>query len=388
MKKAIIIGGTGIIGTQLVELLLEDPEFDKVTVFGRRSMNIVDSKLEEHIINFNAPERWCNKVKGDVLFLCLGISPKKAGSRENFFKVHYAYQYRFADIAARNEVKDCVLVSSIKSRCGQSIFYKKVKESLEKSIQQLSFQKVILAQPAQLYGIKKDRKPIETALISVAHLLNKIGLYRKNRPIYARKVAQGMIESLNFYQTPTTLSSYTLHGLSKLYSRDQEGKTLSMRPADVKDCRLISQLAEAIFPERFVDELSADQIQAVFNKMYSSQNILNQMRKGDRYYIGYKGGTPCGYVSIQQQEKIVFNLDKFYVLPCSQRDKVEKFLFQESIKEIKKINSKARIIKLHINRYNKARYFYERMGMRVIKEEEFCAGDGYYINDCVMARQL
>ena len=55
---------------------------------------------------------------------------------------------------------------------------------------------------------------------------------------------------------------------------------------------------------------------------------------------------------------------------------------------MKKTNPQASIIKLHVNRYNKARYFYERMGMKLVREENFCAGDGMYVNDCVMARLI
>lgn len=389
MKKAIIIGGTGIIGTQLVELLLDDPGFEKVTVFGRRSMNIVDPKLEEFIIDFSTPERWMDKVKGDVLFLCLGVTPKKAGSREDFFKIHYAFQYRVAEAAARNDVKECVLVPSTRNNNSPSIFYKTVKSSLENAVSRLNFKKVIVAKPAKLYGIRKDRKPQEVALIAVANLLNKLGLYHQSRPIYARKVAQGMIESVNFYQDSAVVSSYQLHGLSKLYNRDQEGKALSIRQATEDDCRLISRLAAAVFPDLYSDIIPAEQLDVMFDMLYSPQNILKQLRKeGCMYYIGYKGQLPCGYVCIEQQGKNVFNLDKFYVLPCLQGYKASKFLFQESIREVKKNNPQASIIKLHVNRYNKARYFYERMGMKLVKEENFCAGDGMYVNDCIMARQI
>ena len=68
MKTAIVIGGTGLVGAQLVDLLLNDQDFEKIKVFGRRSLNISNSKLEEHLINFSKPEDWSDLVKGDVLF--------------------------------------------------------------------------------------------------------------------------------------------------------------------------------------------------------------------------------------------------------------------------------------------------------------------------------
>lgn len=91
MKTAIIIGGTGLVGTQLVDLLLNDQEFEKIVVFGRKSLNINNQKLEEHLINFSTPEYWENLVKGDVLFSCMGTTLAKAGSKEKQYEIDFTY---------------------------------------------------------------------------------------------------------------------------------------------------------------------------------------------------------------------------------------------------------------------------------------------------------
>lgn len=50
--------------------------------------------------------------------------------------------------------------------------------------------------------------------------------------------------------------------------------------------------------------------------MYAPSNVRKQMEEeGHVYSIAYKENEPCGYVSIQQQEKDVFYLQKIYVLP-------------------------------------------------------------------------
>jgi len=80
VKTALMIGGTGLVGSQLLHQLLNDPRFDKVIAFGRRKTGQAHPKLEEHVVDFDAPESWASLVKGDVAFSSLGTTRKQAGS--------------------------------------------------------------------------------------------------------------------------------------------------------------------------------------------------------------------------------------------------------------------------------------------------------------------
>lgn len=81
MKKAIIAGATGLVGGHLLRKVLKDPFFDKVLIFTRRSNGIHDGMLTEYIVDFDRPEQWKNKVKGDILFSTMGTTLKQAGSK-------------------------------------------------------------------------------------------------------------------------------------------------------------------------------------------------------------------------------------------------------------------------------------------------------------------
>ena len=101
---ALVIGATGMVGSQLIQQLLADDRFEKIRVFSRRSLAITHPKLEEHLIDFNFPEQWRGLVRGNVLFSALGTTLSKAGSKGAQFKIDYKYQYQFAKAASENGV--------------------------------------------------------------------------------------------------------------------------------------------------------------------------------------------------------------------------------------------------------------------------------------------
>lgn len=109
--KALVLGATGAIGKDLVELLLKDPTVDRVDIFVRREVNIPSAKLVVHVVDFDHPGQWADKLSGDVLFSTLGTTIRAAGSQEAQWKVDYTYQYNAAKAARENGVPTYVLVS-------------------------------------------------------------------------------------------------------------------------------------------------------------------------------------------------------------------------------------------------------------------------------------
>lgn len=74
-------------------------------------------------------------------------------------------------------------------------------------------------------------------------------------------------------------------------------------------------MAGEVFPATYKEILSPEQLDYMMDWMYAPDNIRKQMEEeGHVYFIAYKEGKPCGYVSVQQQEKDIFHLQKIYVL--------------------------------------------------------------------------
>lgn len=192
--KAVIIGATGLVGEQLVKQLLSRSEFSEVVVFGRRETGLEHPKLREETVNFNQVENWASKVKGDVLFSCLGTTIKKAGSQENQFKIDYTFQFVTAEAAARNKVAHYVLVSSSGANANSPIFYSRMKGQLEEAVLQLPFRKITILRPSLLLGERKEKRGGEAFAQKVMPAITRY-VFRKYRPIPAATVARAMLQA-------------------------------------------------------------------------------------------------------------------------------------------------------------------------------------------------
>lgn len=63
IMKALVIGATGATGKDLVKQLLNDKDFDEVNIFVRKPVDVQNDKLKVHVVNFEKPEEWKDKVQ-------------------------------------------------------------------------------------------------------------------------------------------------------------------------------------------------------------------------------------------------------------------------------------------------------------------------------------
>lgn len=197
MKTAIIIGSTGMIGTQVLDLLLQSEQYSSVTSLVRRSTGITHPKLKEYVVDFDAPDQWDKFVQGDVLFSCMGTTLANAKSKENQFKIDYTYQFKVAEIAASNNVAEYVLISSAGANEKSGNFYLQMKGKLDHDVQNLNFKKIQILRPGQLYGVRHESRLGEKIGLKVMFAMNKIGLFKKIKPIHSRELAQAMLNVTN-----------------------------------------------------------------------------------------------------------------------------------------------------------------------------------------------
>jgi uncharacterized protein YbjT (DUF2867 family) len=212
MKKAIVIGATGMVGTQLIQLLIGNEDFSEIVTLVRRKSGVSNPKLTEYIINFDEPETWKNYVTGDVLFSTMGTTMAQVKTKKAQYDVDFNYQFTVAKIAANNGVSSYVLVSSAGANPTSKNFYLKMKGELEFAVQSLPFKTVIILQPGQLTGNRIHNRRSEKIGIIIMDGLNKLGLFKRYKPIHAFTVASAMIKAVKVKVS----SIYSLDEIFKL----------------------------------------------------------------------------------------------------------------------------------------------------------------------------
>tara|TARA_A100001015_G_scaffold184800_1_gene205658 strand:- start:288 stop:938 length:651 start_codon:yes stop_codon:yes gene_type:complete len=192
--KALVIGATGATGRELVNLLINDEEFDQVSIFVRKAPELDHEKLKTYLIDFNEIEKHKDLIKGDVLFSALGTTKKDAGGKKEQYLVDYTYQHEFARIAAINGVYNYSLVSSIGANAKSSFFYPKTKGALEEAVKKLNFRKIDIFQPPMLIRQPDLMRVGEKSGIKILNKLNKIGILKSQKPLAIKALAEKMLK--------------------------------------------------------------------------------------------------------------------------------------------------------------------------------------------------
>lgn len=155
------------------------------------------------------------------------------------------------------------------------------------------------------------------------------------------------------------------------------------RFANTSDIPLIQESNLQVWPQTYREILSEEQISYMLEMMYSTASLTHQMEEeGCVFILMYDGNTPIGFASYSELEPHEFKLHKIYILPTVQGKGAGKSLLEKVIAEVKKQNGKS--ISLNVNRFNKAKSFYERMNFKIVDEVDVHIGNGYYMNDYIM----
>jgi ribosomal protein S18 acetylase RimI-like enzyme len=162
--------------------------------------------------------------------------------------------------------------------------------------------------------------------------------------------------------------------------------SLIIRHADTEDINSIGFLAHQIWPATYGHIIAKEQLDYMLQMMYSPESLKKQMQAEHVFLIAELDEEPVGFASYAAAEPGKFKLHKIYVRTDIQGKGLGKALINAVAEEVKEQN--AHCLRLNVNRHNKAKDFYERLGFVVVKEEDIDIGRGYFMNDYVMEKAL
>jgi uncharacterized protein YbjT (DUF2867 family) len=207
---ALLLGASGLIGGELLKLLLEDPAFHKVKIVVRKKLSINHDKLEQIVVDFSTIGDHQDKLKVDVVFSCLGSTKKKTPDLKEYYKIDHDYPLLVGKITKDQGAKSFHIVSSLGANNSSSNFYLKMKGETEDDIAKLGFKSFHIYRPSLLTGDRKEKRLLENSGDFLMKIINPLllGSLKKYRSISGKTVAsamhkQSLIDSTGIFIYPS-----------------------------------------------------------------------------------------------------------------------------------------------------------------------------------------
>jgi uncharacterized protein YbjT (DUF2867 family) len=193
-KIATVIGASGLIGSLLLEQLVNDKNYTSIQILTRRTIPVNHSKIKLIIVDFNDKKAVSKALEEtDAVFCAIGTTQKKVkGDMTAYKKVDLDLPIRIAQIVADLKIPKFMLVSSVGASSKSNNFYLKIKGEVEAFTKQLPIQQVGIFQPSLLLGNRKEFRLGERIAQVVMPLFNFL-MPDKYKAIEASDVAKAML---------------------------------------------------------------------------------------------------------------------------------------------------------------------------------------------------
>jgi uncharacterized protein YbjT (DUF2867 family) len=199
-NKAVIAGASGLIGSELLQFLLQSQQYDEVLALVRSELPVNHKKLVQLVVNFDQLKQYQASITGHAVFCCLGSTRSKTPDLSVYRKIDHDYPLELAQIAAHNNIHHYHLVSAIGANSKSGNFYTKLKGQTEDDIQQVRISSLHIYQPSLLTGNRKEFRFAEKIATAVMKVIDPLllGSLQKYRSVPASTVAKAMYyQSLN-----------------------------------------------------------------------------------------------------------------------------------------------------------------------------------------------
>ena len=195
-KTIAIIGSSGLIGSQLLDLLKNRKDVQEIRLLVRRENGLKFTGIRECVINFEDLNAFGEAINGcDAVFCAIGTTRNKVkGDMSAYRKVDVDIPVHAAQLAAQAGVKAFMLVSSVGANASTSNFYLKFKGEVEDTVRQLNIPNIGFFRPSLLLGPRIEFRMGEK--ISQLMMRPFTPFIPANyKPIQARQVATAMIHT-------------------------------------------------------------------------------------------------------------------------------------------------------------------------------------------------
>ena len=215
-KKAIILGATGLTGSHLLELLLEDPNYETVKVFTRRKLPNIHPKLEEHVIDLLELSNYADKFSADVVFCCIGTTKAKTPNKELYRAVDYGIPVEAAKLCKRNGINSFIVISALGANAKSKVFYNRLKGEMERDVLAQQIEHTQLLQPSLIVGDRDEKRMGEDLSKKIMKVIGFL-IPARYKMIEGKTIAKAMVQMANEPAKETRVPSEEIKEIAEKY---------------------------------------------------------------------------------------------------------------------------------------------------------------------------
>ena len=194
MIKITLFGSTGLIGNEILKLLENDSDFEKINVVSRRPVELKSRKSSLNIIDFKDFNSYLNVIDGsDVVLASIGTTQSKVGfNKKKYREIDFDIISNTVKACKEKNVKHFSFVSSAGADINNKSFYLKLKGEIEKEVESKQLNSSTVYRPSLLLGNRKENRFGEKVAQILIPLISF--LFPDNyKPIKAIDVAKAMV---------------------------------------------------------------------------------------------------------------------------------------------------------------------------------------------------
>lgn len=181
-------------GTSVLQRLLRHPEVTQVVAPTRRALNVVNPKLSNPVVDFDALPEQAEWWAVDAVICTLGTTLKQAGSKDAFYRVDHDYPLQVGRLALAHGAQTYALNSAMGASASSAVFYSRVKGELQRDLAELGYRSLVFVQPGLIDGPRQEHRPAEAMALRASRALGK-WLPVQWRPSRDTRIAEVLVEA-------------------------------------------------------------------------------------------------------------------------------------------------------------------------------------------------
>lgn len=199
MKKVILYGASGLVGSYILENLLNNSQYQEIVIVVRKDLKIHHPKLKTVIGDIHLLTDLVQGIAVDEIFIALGTTQKKTPDKNDYYEIDHDYPVLAAKLARENGAKSVFLVSAVGANSKSAVFYVKMKGETEEDLINLNFEHTYIFRPSMILGNREENRPFEKVFKVIWKMINPvfIGSLNKYKGIEARDIANAMVNAAN-----------------------------------------------------------------------------------------------------------------------------------------------------------------------------------------------